>query len=125
MVSIMEQNKNILLALLLIASVSLGFLANVFFENSSKNVYIQLNEKEGQVAGISKTKVENLTDRFKIIPGANIVSIDTTNDTTFITLESDKPENEIKKFYDENMQQQKESVEVIVTGSIIKITLKN
>ncbi|PIR42892.1 hypothetical protein CO058_00885 [candidate division WWE3 bacterium CG_4_9_14_0_2_um_filter_35_11] len=125
MIKDMNPNKYLLITALLIIPFTLAYLSASFFENSSEKVYEQISKSEGLVAGASDTAVKNLTDQFPIMPGAEIVSVDTSNGNTFITLESDKSEDEIKKFYDQSSFQKNEKVEIDITENIIKVTIKS
>lgn len=120
---IVKPNKYLFITAILFAPLSFAYLSHSFFENSSSQIYSKISVEEGTVAGASNTSIKNITDRFPIIPGAEIVSVDTSNENTFVTLEADKTEEEIKKFYSENKIQN--DVEVSISGNIIKVTLKD
>lgn len=123
MIKIIKPNKYLLITALLLTPLALAYLSNSFFKDSSKEVYSQIEKKEGSVAGVSTTSIRNISDRFPIIPGAEIVSIDTSNENTYVTLESNKTQEEIKKFYSESKIN--EDTEINIKGSIIKVILKN
>ncbi|OGC46677.1 hypothetical protein A2713_02250 [candidate division WWE3 bacterium RIFCSPHIGHO2_01_FULL_35_17] len=122
-----KPNQILLITALLIVPVTVAYLADNYFRNSSKDVISQnIEEKEiGAVAGMSDDKVEDITDKFPLMPGSEIISVDTSNENTYITLESSKSEQEIKDFYKNQTDTNNNKLEISISGNIIKITLKD
>ena len=106
-----KPNKILLITALLIVPLALAYLSDSFFKNSSKEVLNQIAETSGSVAGASD---------ISIMPGAEIISIDTSNGKTSVTLESNKTEQEIKDYYKNYLFEN-----IKINGNIIQITLKN
>ncbi len=106
-----KPNKILLITALLTVPLALAYLSDSFFKNSSKEVLSQMAETSGTVAGISN---------ILIMPNAEIISVDTSNEYTSVTLESDKTEQEIKEFYKDYSPEN-----IKISGNIIQITIKN
>lgn len=87
----------------LVLPLAIAVYATIYFENESTKQIEKISQQIGTVAGTEdKEEVISLsTDQLPIIPNSNIVSLDRQNNSINLTLEINRPDEEIKNFYDD------------------------
>jgi len=125
----MIQRKAVILPILVILSVQAVIGSFLYFQYKSDKTDSYLTSELGRVAGISDSKVVDLTKEIPIIPEAEIISVDTSHNegsgverrvtsqnegsgvkrrvtsqnSAAITVQSTLPQEEIETYYDDHM----------------------
>lgn len=132
----MIQRKAVILPILVIFSVQAVVGSFLYFQYKSDKTDSYLTAETGKVAGISDAKIIDLTKEIPIIPEADTISVDTSQNSASVTVQSNLPQEEIKTYYDDHMllngwnqtgentyKKDNRELKVEITEDIIKLTL--
>lgn len=132
----MITKKAVILPILVVLSLQ-GVIGSImFYRQQSEKVTSYLTSETGKVAGASTSEIIDLSKEIPLVPGAEVSSIDTSQNIVSLTVESSLPEEEINTYYDDFMllngwtqisdneyQKENKKLKIEVTGNIIKLTL--
>lgn len=134
-INLLSKSKFKTLGLVAIPAL-LAIFALINFQQSKSEITTSLSTQEdGLVAGVSQTGVTDLTNDIPIFPESEIASFTTTNNSAFVTLETNKPEAEIVAYYEDYLLlnnwvnkdgkyfKDEKILDINISEGIIKITL--
>lgn len=128
--------KAVLLPILVILSIQGIIVSILYYQKQSEKISSYLTSETGKVAGASTQELLDLSKEIPIIPGATVASVDTSQNSASVTLDSPQPTNEIQTYYDDFMllngwkevgdkdyQKDHRELKVEITDNIVKITI--
>lgn len=128
--------KAVMLPILIILSVQGVMGAILYFNKESDEISTYLTSETGKVAGASDTEIIDLSQEIPMMPNSEIASVDTSQKSISVTLESSLPQEEIESYYDDFMllndwiqigenryKKGNRELSIEITGNLVKVSL--